>query len=274
MNAFSASRFGDTVMNDYRARRARTTGPFEKSLMASASSSPPILESNALGHPQFEDLAIGERRTENITALFLDLTDFTSRSFWDDAIQVVDLAHAVLTGFIETVLDYGGFPLGLRGDGLFAGFGPGNAPVGAGMALAACAYVLEAVQADVNPRLRSEGIEPVQVRAGLDHGPITFVRTGAGDNSEINPLGFAANFAAKCEKKANSWEIVVGEGLRDLLPDYDHFSQHPDSPRSFQRDGQRRFYRFYDYRWRNTLKHIPGTVEELAGNPASAIAYS
>ncbi len=270
MSTANRSRFADTVMNDYRARRAGNAQGFDKSLQASAA---PTMESKALGHPAFEDLEVGQRRTEAITAVFLDLTDFTSRSFWDDDIAVVDLAHALLTGFIGSVLEFGGFPLGLRGDGLFAGFGPGDPPIGAALALAACAYVLDAVQNDVNLRLKAARIAPVQVRAGLDHGPITFVRTGHGDNSEINPLGFAANFAAKCEKKANSWEIVVGEGLRNLLPDYDHFVHHPDSPKQFQRDGRRRNYRFYSYRWRSTLEHIPGTAEELAGYPASAIAY-
>lgn len=47
---------------------------------------------------------------------------------------MVDLAHAVLTGFIEVVLAFGGYPLGLRGDGLFTGFGPGELWVVSSMA--------------------------------------------------------------------------------------------------------------------------------------------
>jgi adenylate cyclase len=87
------------------------------------------------------------------------------------------------------------------------------------VALDACAFALDAVEREVNPRLETRGIAPVQARAGLDYGRITFVRSGCREHSEINPLGFAANFAAKCEKTANLWEIVVGEGLAEVLPD-------------------------------------------------------
>lgn len=140
-----------------------------------------------------------------LTVGFLDLTNFTRRTFWDDQDDVVDLAHAVLSGFIEVVDRHGGFPLGLRGDGLFIGFG-GPPPLASAMALAACAFALDAVQTEVNPWLAERGLEHIQARAGLDAGLITFIRTGSPSHSEVNPLGFAANFAAKCEKTANSWE--------------------------------------------------------------------
>ncbi|WP_224164510.1 adenylate/guanylate cyclase domain-containing protein [Arthrobacter sp. StoSoilA2] len=240
---------------------------FKEALQASAAREPKVL-----GHPDFEGLAVGERRTASIVAAFIDLTDFTGRSFWDDETEVVDLAHAVLSGFVETVVNFGGFPLGLRGDGLFAGFGPGNPQVDGVMALSACSFALDAVETVVNPRLERLGIARVQARAGLDYGRITFVRSGSGQHSEINPLGFAANFAAKCEKKANSWEVVAGEGLAELLPHADAFVEHEDSPKTYQRDYQRRTYRFYDYRWRSTLRHIPGTVQQLDGNPTESIA--
>ena len=266
MNNYTSTQFGDTVLRDFHARRQRDSMLIEKSMRASAA-----LETKALGHPHFEDLGVGERRTATITAVFIDLTDFTGRSFWDDDVEVVDLAHAVLTGFVETVSHFGGFPLGLRGDGLFAGFGPGDPRADSVMALSACAFALDAVQNEVNPRLIAAGITPVKARAGLDHGRITFVRSGSRESSEINPLGFAANFAAKCEKKANSWEIVVGEGLKNVLPGHDFFVQHENSPKKFERNGERRYYRYYDYRWRTTLKHIPGTIEELNGNPTTNI---
>jgi adenylate cyclase len=44
-----------------------------------------------------------------MVAAFIDLTDFTGRSFGDDETEVVDLAHAVLTGFIASC------PAALRG---------------------------------------------------------------------------------------------------------------------------------------------------------------
>lgn len=266
MANYTPSSFGDTVMRDFTARQQG------RSLSEMYASAAP--ETKALGHPSFEDLEVGERRTAPLAVAFLDLTDFTGRTFWDDEAEVVDLAHAVLTGFIEVVLAFGGYPLGLRGDGLFAGFGPGNSQVASSMALGACAFALSAVESEVNPRLENRGIHRLQARAGLDYGNITFVRTGSVGHSEVNPLGFAANFAAKCEKKAKSWEIVAGEGIASQLPEATSFVEHGDSPKSYQRDYQRKLYRFYDYRWRQALPHLDGVARQLSGNPTSSIAIS
>lgn len=263
MSVLTADQFGDAVMRDFRNRQAGN-----RSIQASAA---PALETRALGHPEFEGLQVGDRRAAALTAVFLDLTDFTGRSFWDDEDEVVDLAHAVLTAFVQVVTNYGGFPLGLRGDGLFAGFGPGNPRVDAVMALSACAHALNAVEHGLNPRLQAAGIRRVQARAGLDHGRLTFVRSGSQDHSEVNVIGFAANFAAKCEKQAKSWEVVVGEGVQGLLPEAP-LVEHEKSPKKYQRDHLVRYHHFFDYRWRTTLPHIPGSVEQLGGHPSSRIA--
>lgn len=266
MSPYTESSFVSTIKNDFDRRRGLL---HESSTQLSASA---ILENKALGHPQFEELGVGERRTAPMVAVFLDLTNFTGRTFWDHQDQVVDLAHAVLSGFVEVVQNFGGHPLGLRGDGLFAGFSPGDPAFTASMALSSCAFALSGIEQDVNPWLKSRGIEPLQARAGLDFGEITFVRTGSASSSEINPLGFAANFAAKCEKIAKSWEIVVGQGLTELLPDdYSHLIPHADSPKKYTRNYESQFYKFYDYRWRNTIPHIPGVVETLAGTSTSQI---
>ena len=267
MRAYTRSQFGATIRNDFTKRRSRNE-IFEKSVHLTASAA---LETRALGHPDFEDLDVGERRTAPMVAVFLDLTNFTGRTFWDDQDETVDIAHAVLTGFIEVLSNFGGHPLGLRGDGLFAGFSPGDQAFTATMALSACAFALDGVENEVNPWLDRRGMARVQARAGLDYGQITFVRTGNHERSEINPLGFAANFAAKCEKVADSWEIVVGEGLANLLPTYRYFVEHEKSPKRYTRNYQTRSYRFFDYRWRNTVQHLPGVVERLGGRPTSTI---
>src|SRR5690606_31822167 len=103
---------------------------------------------------------------------------------------------------------------------------------------------LNAVEQGLNPRLESAGIRRVQARAGIDYGRLTFVRSGNRDHSEVNVIGFAANFAAKCEKQAKSWEVVAGEGVHLLLPEAQLF-EHEKSPKRYQRDHQVRYYHFY-----------------------------
>ncbi len=264
-SAATADQFGDAVMRDFWLRR---NGGW--SIQASAS--PPSSETRALGHPGFEELEVGERRSASLAVAFIDLTDFTGRSFWDDDDEVVDLAHSVLTGFVQVVTGCGGYALGLRGDGLFAGFGPGDPRMDAVLALSACAHALNAVENGLNPRLKAAGIKPVQARAGVDYGRLTFVRSGSRERNEVNVIGFAANFAAKCEKQAKSWEVVAGEGIQQLMPDAPSLDEHKMSPKPYQRDYEVRYYRFYEYRWRTALKHIPGALKQINGHSSSRIA--
>jgi class 3 adenylate cyclase len=263
--AYGYTQFRDTVVSDYDRRRGNVL--MQKSMRHDAL----LSETKALGHPLFEPLEVGERRSAPIAAVFLDLTNFTGRTFWDDPTEVADLAHAIMTGFIEVVSEFGGFPLGLRGDGLFAGFGPGYAPTDVTLALGACAFALNAVQDEVNPWLSARGIEPVQARAGVDYGEITFIRSGSRDHNEVNPIGFAANFAAKCEKKAKSWEVVAGEGAAAQAGSADLFVPHADSPKSYTRNYETKYYKFFDYRWRRTLSALPGVLRDLGGQPATSI---
>lgn len=258
--------FRNTVVDDFTHRRS-TSAVFAKSAAPIGA-----LESRALGHPDFEDLDIGERRPADMVAVFLDLTNFTGRTFWDDDRDVVDLAHAVLSGFIDVVTRFGGYPLGLRGDGLFAGFTPGEPIVTGGVALAACAFALDAVQKEINPWLTQSGMAPIQARAGLDFGRVTFVRSGTPGHSEVNVLGFAANFAAKCEKYANSWEIVAGQRLVSLFPQPTGFAEHDQSPKEYDRDYERRYYHFYDYRWKGLLPLLSSTAQQVNSTPVERIA--
>ncbi|WP_050669004.1 hypothetical protein [Luteipulveratus halotolerans] len=128
MSNYSAAQFGATVLEDFQRRQARSSR-IEMSMSRESA-----LEPKGLGHPDYEALSVGDRRTAPMVAAFIDLTNFTGRTFWDDQDEVVDLAHAILSGFIEVVTLFGGHPLGLRGDGLFAGFSPGDPSTTAAMA--------------------------------------------------------------------------------------------------------------------------------------------
>lgn len=210
-------------------------------------------------------LCLGQRHTQAVANVFIDLRDFTSRSFWDTPEATADLADAVLSGVALVVEELGGWVVGLRGDGLYAVFGlePHEPPEYTVVrALAACARALDNVESGLNPVLRQRGIEPVQVRAGADYGPVVFIRSGTESASEINPVGFAANFASKCEKYAHSWEVVIGQGLADYTPEA--IAPHTERPKRYTRRGETKEYRFYQYRWRPLLP----LIEDFRSEPS------
>lgn len=270
--AVNRDEFAQSVMRRIgeaeRSVFARKSGlPTVESLQASAATTPP------LGHPAFVDLPLGATGSTNAVAMFLDLRRFTARSFWDPPEQIIRVNVAVISELAAAVQQHGGHVLGFRGDGVFACFDGGGQldPRGvAALAVGAAAWALDAVSNALNTLLKMSNIEPVQVRAGLDYGRLDFVRIGSPSGSEVNILGFAANFASKCEKAALAWEVVAGESLAGLLPDGD-LTHHASSPTYYTRDGETRAYHFYDVALGSYLRHIQGVADQLSGHPVSAV---
>lgn len=260
--------FAARVLDAYRSSDPRRM-TLAKSLQETAGE----IGARAMGHPDFADLPLGASDHCAAAAVFLDLDEFTSRTFWDSPESMVRLARAVLTQIVEVVVDHGGFVLGLRGDGVFACFGgPGSDPsVDVAVALGAAAFALDATENALNNLLIMDGLEPVRLRVGADHGRLDFVRTGCDGASEVNIIGFAANFAAKCEKVANSWELIVGEGLGEHVLNKALLRTHPDSPKRYTRDGLTRSYPFYDIAWRSIAPHAVGVRDDLAGAPVTRV---
>lgn len=257
--------FTEGVIQRYRSMEgAPMSRGFEKS--AAVASSPPV------GHPSFFELGIGQMRTCPLAVAFIDMRRATARSFWEPLTQVAQLTLAVLGQVAAVVQESGGHVLGLRGDGLMAGWGDGGSDhhVDVVMAAAASMFSLDAVENGLNETLKMSSIEPVQIRAGMDWGTACFARTGTVEASEVNVVGHAANFAAKCEKHALAWEVVVGEGAAGAL-DSQHLTAHAKSPQTYEHKGQRRAYSFYDLSWRPLIDQAASAISQVAGDPTKNI---
>jgi adenylate cyclase len=138
------------------------------------------------GHPIGRTLALGESRSVELASLFFDLDEFTARTFWSDQDETVRLAHAVLSGVAEVVSATGGYVAGLRGDGLYAVFGP-NEDVFCTVHASACgALALDLVQNGLNPMLERAGIDPVRAAVGADFGLVSLVRSGDSVRSTLS----------------------------------------------------------------------------------------
>lgn len=265
-------RFAQNVMRDFRSLSAYETKGIglsreaSESLRASASAA-------TTGHPMFDGLALNESSHCEAMAMFVDLSQFTSRTFWDSPDKNTRLARSVLGQIMLIVNDFGGYVLGLRGDGVFACFGPSpsDASIPIGLGAAAGAHTLDVVANGLNNLLELDGIQPVRARVGADYGRLDFVRMGTVQASETNVIGFAANFAAKCEKYADAWEFVVGERLCNHIKEKDLLRSHEESPKVYQRDYERRPYAFSLLNWKTLLPHIPGIKAQLDGASAGQV---
>jgi class 3 adenylate cyclase len=269
-NKINRNQFARDVLSRYQ-QLSSASGLLEKSArsqaLAHAASMP------ATGHPDFAHLGLGESDNCYGVAVFIDLVAFTSRTFWEKPEKVLRLNTAVMSQVAEVVQSCGGYILGLRGDGVFACFGDRNVrdpKISAACAMAACAFALDAVKNALNQLLEQSRMRPVQIRAGADYGRLDFVRIGSPEASEVNVVGFSANFAAKCEKFAHSWEVVIGEGLAELLPESD-YERHENSPKTYQQSYMTRHYHYHQVKWTTYLQHLDGLREDLSGGPVSSI---
>ena len=267
----TAADFAAGVLNVYRASDSRRAA-LAKSLQETAVH----VTVHAMGHPDFAGLPLGGQGHCDAAVVFLDLDEFTSRTFWDTPESMVRLALAVLNQLVEVVVDHGGFVLGLRGDGVFACFGgPGSDPgIDVAVALGAAAFALDATENALNNLLIMDGLDPVRLRVGADHGRLDFVRTGGDEANEVNVIGFAANFAAKCEKIADSWELVAGEGIAAHVLNKTLLRTHPYSPKRYTRDGITRSYSFHDIAWRSIAPHSAGRPRRPRRHPRHPSPHS
>ena len=262
--ARDADRFAAGVLRRYEELRTASRDLTLSKSMESYVRESASATAAAFGHPRFANLPIGATASTHAAAVFLDLDQFTSRTFWDAPDDVSRLSIAVLTELANIVAGFGGYVLGLRGDGLFACFEHPDPSTAVGFAIAASARALDATAGALNNLLELSGIAPVRLRAGGDFGRLDFSRVGSREASEVNAVGFAANFAAKCEKLANSWELIVGQGAAKYLPGSD-LTSHEKSPKIYSRGTDTRTYSIHRVAWRNYLAVAEGIPEELAG---------
>ncbi len=245
-----------------------------RSAESSRAKAPPV-EAPPVGHPLFASLTVGETATFDLAVAFLDMRAMTPRSFWEPLTSVVHLSLAVLGQVAEVVQESGGYVLGMRGDGLMAGWGDphSDGDTDVYLAMAACAFSLDAVHGALNQVLKLSGIEPVQLCAGSDWGEVCFARTGTPEASEVNIVGHPANFAAKCEKHARAWEVVVGEGGAHRIGNPSLLTAHEKSPKRYEHRGQRRSYDFYQFAWRQIVTDAATAVAQVGGNPTSSVHF-
>jgi class 3 adenylate cyclase len=178
-------------------------------------------------HPDFADLEVGERRSGSFASFFIDLSDFTARSVFEPVEQLADFTELVLSAYWEAIEGHGGYVLDIRGDGLLAGFGGvgAHADTEINRALEGMAFCLRATRDTLNPELTQAGIHPTDVKVAGDWGDVLATRIG----KRINYLGSSMNIAAKLEKFAAEFTLVVGDDLAAERPSAT-LTPHPDSP--------------------------------------------
>jgi class 3 adenylate cyclase len=174
--------------------------------------------------PEDDTLAIGTGKRLMMAVLFLDISGFSARfsETKEEQELLLNVFNLMFTELVRIAEDYGGSVEKNTGDGLMAYFEDwtGDPPEeGTKRAVAAALTMFYAQTMLVNPILVNSGIEAIQFRIGIDHGPVTIAEVGAPKRFHSRvAIGTVANIAAKALRHAAPDDIVLGYRAFNTLP--------------------------------------------------------
>jgi len=159
------------------------------------------------------------------TFLFTDLRNFTSMSERLGPEKTCYIMNETLTAQVSAVQENGGLIDKFIGDAMFAQFGP---PLGLDnheMAALTTAMAIKNNIIKLNKKLKTEGIEPVQIGIGIETGWAVVGNMGSEQRFEYSAIGDPVNCAARYESasKALGVDLVIGQTTQkgisfELLP--------------------------------------------------------
>jgi adenylate cyclase len=177
----------------------------------------------ALGHPEFEDLDVGETREGQGVVFFLDIRGFTKLSFVLDNAELLRILQALTETAVASVTQFSGHVIEFTGDGIMAVFGDSkNTPEAAGFAaLHTTSFLMKGIQEVVNPALERAGTEAVRAAIGMEFGEILWSRIGIFGTTQVKPVSEATFLAGKLStgERTKAWEAKVGAYLATWIPD-------------------------------------------------------
>jgi class 3 adenylate cyclase len=189
------------------------------------------------GAPSITDLPTFKvlRHSKGLSAwavvLAVDLRRSTFLAMKCGAERMFVLMHTYIPTMAYLVEEAGGKTIGLRGDGLFAGFGiteltgSGNEVTQQVAADALCNSVssgkamIECVQELITPLMKEEGIdETLRIGIGIEVGDVVITRIGLESASEVTAYGPAVNRACKLLANKGQNEIYMSNTAYDMFP--------------------------------------------------------
>jgi len=157
----------------------------------------------------------------NVVVLYVDIDGSTQMTL---SVKSADLAH-ILQLFSQemsiVVANYGGYVLKYVGDAVIALFPAEHDMKKANSQALECGrMMLEVINKCINPALSSKGLPELRVKISLDFGDILIILYGKSlENAHIDVVGSCVSMAAKMLAIVPSGRIIMGQSVRDSLPE-------------------------------------------------------
>ncbi len=159
--------------------------------------------------------------------LFLDLSGFSTmtdalmRHGQHGAEVLAGLMHGVFDPLVESVFDYGGKIVGFAGDGIMALYPIESDAKPVALGALASAWEIQQRLAENPGRQTVYGKFHFSVRVGLTSGMVSWgiLRSDDGQSATYYFRGSAVDESAEAEHQAGAGEIIITNGMNELLKD-------------------------------------------------------
>ena len=183
--------------------------------------SPQVL-GHLMAHPENLKLGGSDR---GVTILFSDIRDYTGFSEGLTAAEVVRQLNLYFERMVPCVQDFSGTFHKYIGDAVMAVWGDiadaSQGPKKDAQNAVRAALRMRRDLARLNEERTAEGLVPLRIGIGLNHGAVLVGLIGATSRSEFTVMGDAVNTASRLEgmTKLFHTDLAISESVRDLLED-------------------------------------------------------
>jgi adenylate cyclase len=181
-----------------------------------------------------------------VTTLFSDVRGFTSLAESLPPETVVEILNEYFASAAPLVFKHGGILDKFIGDGLMALFGvPYEQSDSAARAVQAAA-ALQQEMIKLNEKLKTKGLPEITIGIGINTGNVVVGYIGSEQRTDYTAIGDAVNLAARLEKRAAPWQILISSPTH--LACGDHFKIKPFG--QIQVKGKAEPVEVYEVLWR------------------------
>ncbi len=163
------------------------------------------------------ELKLGGERKDAVV-FFSDVRGFTALSEKMDPEKLVSVLNRYMSRMVRIIIKNGGIVDKYVGDAIMAVWGvPLAKPDDAYRSIRACLEMREEL-ARLNQEFKSEGIAPLKIGMGVNHGPLISGNIGSEERMEFTVIGDTVNTASRIESltKSMGTDLLISQSLVQL----------------------------------------------------------
>jgi adenylate cyclase len=217
---------------------------------------PPHVVDEILANPNTLNLG---GTNSSVTALFSDIRNFTTMAETLMPQEVVQILNEYFSDMTPIIFEHFGLLDKYMGDGLMALFGVPYPCEDAAANAVSAAIAMQRRMETVNKELKAIGLSEIAIGIGINTGMVTVGYIGSEERTDYTAIGDPINTAARLEKQAQGWQIIISGATREALG-----NRFPINPYgNILVKGRKEPVQIYEVLWRET-RRSPLTQAEKA----------